>query len=481
MRKTRRPPCFAILVGALLCVPVPGTAKADPDSLALFGQALEQDGYSVTPGAVEVWNMAREWCEGKREHAWYANDAPYLKLMAPKVANDPSRLIQDFQLDRDEAIVLIGVTPPPAKYFGYYAWVSWKLYPDGKSRPLVTSVVDPVNHATINTTGSTPFNRPVVLIFTADRRTDARVRAALRRAGYPEATFNTVVFPASVLTLGHDENGQAADVFRIGLRTAIWLDGQEAAGSSYIENAPYTQHLFRVTPAPGGDADPLPMPPLRIRGTGHSELNLWNKLAELRNRIVAAHDGLKATDIPVTLPVGYEGVDEMQRKVLVGGDARDAFCLNAGYLPEFGSMDQQITLADGEFLVVFGVNHVATGKATYMSVNVYTGMVEDGKMAIGAVDDADFPGTARRYLGPGDPASDVMYAYRISRSCEGVEPPCLALSRPQDCELLTLGPTTVLGLLFRMYLEPATKSGAAMQEVLYDRILKFSPRDPASQ
>lgn len=478
MRKTRRPPCLAILVGALLCVPGPSTAKPDRDSLALFKQALEQDDYVVTPGAVEVWNMAREWCDGKREHAWYANDAKYLKLMAP-VAHDPSQLIQDFQLDRDEAIVLIGVTPPPAKYFGYYAWVSWKLYPDGKRLPLVTSVVDPVNHATINTTGPTPFNRPVVLIFTADRRTDARVRAALRRAGYPEATFNTVVFPASVLTLGHDENG--ADVFRIGLRTAIWLDGQEAAGASYIDAAPYTQHLFRVTPAPGGDPDPFPMPPLRIRGTGHSELNLWNKLAELRNRIVAAHDGL-ATDIPVTLPAGYEGVDEMQREVLVGGDARDAFCLNAGYLPEFGSMDQQITLADGEFLVVYGVNHVASGKATYMSVNVYTGMLEDGKVAIGTVDDSHFPGTARRYLAAGDPAADVLYAYRIARSCQGVEPPCLELSPPEDCPpLTTLKPTTVLGLLLRMYLEPATKSGAAMQEVLYDRILKFSPRDAAGQ
>lgn len=478
MRTTRRPPCLALLVGAFLCMPVTGTAKADPNSLTVFTQALEQDGYSVTPGVVEVWNMAREWCEYRREHAWYANNAPYLRLMAPVAANDPSQPIQDFQLDRDEAIVLIGVTPPPARYFGYYAWLSTKLYPDGRRLPLVTSVVDPVNNATIKTTGPTPFDRPVVLIFTADRRTDARIRASLRRAGYPEAMINTVVFPASMLNLGH---GETADVFRIGLRTAMWLDGQEAAGDAYIEDAPRSQQLFRITPRPGGDPDPFPFPPLRIRGTGRSELHLWNKLAELRDSIVAANHGLKATDIPVTVPVGYEGYDDMQRRVLVGGDARDAFCLNGGYLPEFGSADRQLTLADDEFLMVFGVNHVATGKASYMSINVYAGMLEDGKMAIGTVDDRSFPGTARRYLDPADPASDVMYAYKIARSCEGIEPPCLTLSAPDRCERLRLGPTTVLGVLFRMYLEPATKSGAVMPEVLYDRMIKFSPRDPAGQ
>jgi len=29
-----------------------------------------------------------------------------------------------------------------------------------------------------------------------------------------------------------------------------------------------------------------------------------------------------------------------------------------------------------------------------------------------------------------------------------------------------------------MYLEPATKTGAVMPEVLYDRMMKFSPQPP---
>lgn len=450
-------------------------AGQDDSPLARFQNELKHDGFYVTPGTVEVWNMTADWCAAKPgvKHAWYTNNAPYLRLVVPESAHQ-STLIQDFQLDRDEAIVLIGVTPPLEKYFAYYAWVATKVYPDGKKlKDLVIGVGDPVNNLTIKTTGPTPFNRPVVLIFTPDQGTDARVRAALERAGYPTEIINTVVIPASMLNLGH---GEDADVFRIGMRNAIWLE--EDAGNSYIMNAPQTQHLFRVTPrtpAPKRDSDPFPMPPLRIRGTGHSELYLWNKLAELRKNIIAANPGLDATDIPITVPVGYEGYDDMQRRNPTGGDARDAFCLNGGYLPEFGSWDE-ITLADGEFLMVFGANHVATGKATYMSINVYTGMEEDGKLAIGTIDDRDFKDTASRYLD--DPAADVMYAYKISRTCEGVEPPCLPLSAPEGCNRLKLDSETVLGVLFRMYLEPATKTGAVMPEVLYDRMMKFSPQPP---
>ncbi len=136
-------------------------------------------------------------------------------------------------------------------------------------------------------------------------------------------------------------------------------------------------------------------------------------------------------------------------------------------------------LADNEFLMVYGVNHVATGKASYHSINLYTGKAEDGHVSIGAVDDRKFPGTAAPYLPAGDPAGKLMYAYKVSRSCGG-EPNCLQLSS-EDCPRLTINSDTILGFIYRMYLEPATKVGAAMPEVLYDRMLKFSPRQPAQR
>lgn len=437
----------------------------DPRALAAFQEALEQDGCDVSPGAVAIWNLAADWCAYKPgvDSAWYFNNEPYLQLLIPKSAQEPETLNSVFQLGHDEAIVVIGLTPPPAKYFSYTPFLASKVYPDGR-KPVLATLGDSVSNATVKTIGPTPFNSPVVLIFTPDQGTDARVRAALARAGYPAEIINTLVFPASMLNLGH---GETADELRIIARNAIWQD--QAAGHLYIENAPQTIHILRATPRTPAQPDPFPAPRLRVRGTGQTEMHLMNKLGELRQGIVAAYPGWHATDIP-TKPTLYEGYDYIQRGVDPWGDSRDAFYLAAGWAPEMGTHDK-LVLADGEFLAIYGPNHVATGKASYMNVNAYAS--ETAKLSIGTHDDRDFPNTATRYLPTGDPAADLMFAYKVSRNCEG-ETNCLALS-VGDCTRLTLDETTLLGIGIRTYLEAATKVGPALTEMLYDRIIKFSP------
>lgn len=437
-------------------------AGQDANALARFQNALKQDGFDVIPGAAGVINMPEEWCAGKVDNALYANNEPYLQVLVPKSAQAPGQLGSDIQLRPDEAVVLIGLTPPPARYFSYGPYLWAKVYPDGKTRVPFATLGDAVNNATVKTIGPTPFDAPVALIFTPDQGTEARVRAALQRAGYPAAIINTVVFPASMLNLGHDET---ADRLRIVLRNAIWQ--VQAAGDAYTDNPPL--NIFRVTPRTPATANPFPAPSLRIRGTGHSEMELMNKLDELRAGIIAVNAGLQAADI-VTRPMCYEGYDLIQRGLEFCGDSRDAFYVGAG-LPEYDS--NLITLADDEFLIVYGPNHVATGKATYMNTNFYAS--ETAKLTLGKIDDRDFPDTAKPYLKAGDPAADVMYAYKVSRNC-GNETNCLELSAPEGCTRLTLDSSTLLGVFTRIYLEPGTGIGPAMPEMLYDRVIKFSPR-----
>jgi len=436
----------------------------DPHALARFQHALKQDGFDVTPGAAVAWNLAAQWCANDPTvpNAGYSNNEPYLVALVPKSVQEPGQLTTDFKLGPDEAVVLIGLTPPPARYFSYTPYLVSKVYPDGRKQILAT-LGDAVNNATVKTIGSTPFNSPVVLIFTPDQTTEARVRATLRRAGYPAAIINTVVFPASMLNLGYGEN---ADQLRVGLRNAIW--DKPSDGDAYINDPPLS--VFRLTPRTQATANPFPAPPLRIRGTGRTEMDLMNKLGQLREGIIAANSGLHATDI-VPMPMCNEGYDLIQRGIELCGDCRDAFYVGAG-LPEYDSIDR-ITLGDNEFLMVYGANHVATDKATYMNTNFYAS--ETAKLTLGTLDDRKFPGTAVPYLPAGDPAAIVMYAYKISRNCEG-QTNCLQLSVPQGCTRLTLDSSTLLGVFTRIYLEPATKVGPALPEMLYDRIIKFSPR-----
>ena len=438
----------------------------DARALAAFQNALKQDGFDVTPGAAVAWNPAAAYCANQAESALYFNKEPYLLALVPQSGQPPSPSSGEFQLSSGEAVVMIGLTPPPAKYFSYTPYLDWKTYPDGRKRVLAT-LRDAVNNVTVKTIGPAPFNAPVALIFTPDQTTDARVRAALQRAGYPAAIINTVALPASMLNLGQGAN---ADQLLIGLRNAIWQDPD--AGAAYVKNPPLS--VFRVTPHIPAAANPFPAPHLRVRGTGQTEMDQMNKLAQLRAGIIGRNPGLHATDIAV-MPMCYEGYDLIQRGFPLCGDSRDAFYIGAG-LPGYDST--RITLELDEFVMLYGVNHVVTGKATYMNTNIYAS--ETAKLTLGAIDDRNFPGTASGYLPAGDAAANLMYAYKVSRSCGG-ESNCLELSVPQGCTRLTLDSSTLLGVFTRIYVEPTTKIGPAMPEILYDRVIKFSPRPPAQR
>jgi len=463
---------LSVVISAVLLIVPCAFARAGqaPDThVAKFQNALEQDGFDVTEGAVVPWNPAAEWCANTPgvDSALYFNIETYIQVKVPASAQVPDQLSGQFHLDPQEAVVVIGLTPPPAKYFSITPYLWSRVYPDGSRKPVPATAGDSVNVATVRTIGPTPFNAPVALIFTPDQTTDALVRAALRRAGYPAEIINTVVFPASLLKLGY---GETSDLLTIAMRNAIWE--VPAAGSDYVNRPPL--RVFRVTPRTLSTASPFPAPPLRVRGTGKTEMDLMNKLDQLRENIIEANAGMEAADIQ-TMPMCNEGYDLIQRGIVWCGDSRDAFYVGAG-LPDYDPINR-IRLADGEFLMIYGVNHVATGKATYMNTNIYAS--ETAKLTLGAIDDRDFTGkgTATPFLQAGDPDADLMYAYKVSRNCGTPhEPNCLELSPPKGCTRLTLDSSTLLGVFTRSYLEPATKIGPAMPEILYDRVIKFSPR-----
>jgi len=259
------------------------------------------------------------------------------------------------------------------------------------------------------------------------------------------------------------------------MRVGKWAAPE--VGKSYMDNLSAKIRAFRVTPQTQTMADALPVPPLRVRGTGQTEMDLMDSLDELRQGIVDRYSAQYEAEHIRSRPNWYEGYDYIQRGVSPGGDTRDAFFLSAGWLPEYDSLDK-FTLADDEFLVVYGPNHVATGKATYMSVNVYAS--EFAKLSIGQVFDNHLAGSASTYLPAGSSDAGLLYAYKISRNCAG-ENNCLSLSAddyntPEHPACLSVDSDTVMGVIFRMYMEPATNVGAAMPEILYDQVIKFSPR-----
>jgi hypothetical protein len=214
-------------------------------------------------------------------------------------------------------------------------------------------------------------------------------------------------------------------------------------------------------------------------------------------------------DREVLLEKPYVG---LQRGLFLFGATRDTNYL-ATY-PTF-MLRQDVS----EFVIVYGVNHQKTGKATYSSFSIYADKDRWFGLINGTTLSTDFdqggqPGdSARRFLCPGDPSQcpagvEYLYAWKVARDC-GDEPYCMDVKVNDDpskpfngiddvpyaCSLwdvystpgnpINLGPFDLdkaeLFFLWRSYMEPATKVGPDDNELIYDRAIYFGPDFSESQ
>ncbi len=217
--------------------------------------------------------------------------------------------------------------------------------------------------------------------------------------------------PSATLKLGLEDD---SDIFLIANRNAIWVD--KDAGDAYMCQT----HVQGVAPDAGGRTTQCSIRSRHRRcgsgAPGQTEIDLTPTLASLREAIIDRYEDLEYTaNEYITAPVANEGFDYTQRHRLTLGDTRDALYLGAGTMPEFG-LNDDLTLADGEFLIAYGLDHVATGKATYINVNGY----DSGppKMALGSAFPVDLKDSAYQYLEWSDPDGELTWAYKISRDCE---------------------------------------------------------------
>jgi hypothetical protein len=223
-----------------------------------------------------------------------------------------------------------------------------------------------------------------MIVTTADKGIDRRIRAAAQSAGYSEDIINTQVLPSSILNMGLEND---SDTFVMFMRPAQFKD--KKAGNDYINNTPAI--VLRVTPKESTKTDPYNMPELRVRGTGITEFDLMDDLGELRKAILNKYNGLKASELPTSQWVP-EGIDGIQRGINSFGPTNDACYLwtanqtISSPTPPFCNISQfygfsrnpRITLGNdpNESIIVYGVNHKAIGKAAYSNCHIWSGCME---------------------------------------------------------------------------------------------------------
>jgi len=108
---------------------------------------------------------------------------------------------------------------------------------------------------------------------------------------------------------------------------------------------------------------------------------------------------------------------------------------------------------------------VATGKATYASFVINIADIWNG---VRSITDQDFNGTAEDFL-PDNPNARYLYVNKVAMECKG-DPRCFEL--PSGVGGYGIKFDQPLFVLWRIYLENATKTGPSYAELLFDRAIK---------
>ena len=482
---------FMTAIGAGLAV------TADIGDVEAFKQALEQDGFTVQQGTIGFFDVIKLYDMGVLPNALGNNPSTrYLTYFVPpppgqKVPEEIAKIAATlgitldatafWNLGPDEAVVFVGRTPPECRYFSFDLQLVERTY-GNEARWIFSNLGDAVNNLVINTEGTpngatgNPFNQTTVIVATADRGIDQRIQAAALSAGYPDNIFNTQELPSSILNMGVEDN---SDKYLVAMRPAFYKNKQ--AGDDYLNNTPAT--VFRITPNQTTKLDPYDYPKLRVRGTGTTEFDLTDDLDQLKKAILNTYSNLNATELPTSITAASDGI---QRGIDALGPDNDACYLWTSNLtpysptPSFPDLSKYydfqphptVTLGNdpNEFVIVYGVNHVATEKATYSSATVYGAAGWNG---VGTVHDANFNGTAEEYL-PDNPNAKYLYVYKIARNCSD-DPHCFEV--PTGPGAYGIGLDQPLFIAWRSYLEKATKTGPSYSEIVYERAIKFDPKE----
>jgi hypothetical protein len=495
--------CIVLGLAAFALIPHRALAQVNNDPLANVPKLLQvfsSDGFEVRQGQFRILDPVSMACTGPAgkpviPSTWYNNVQPYLSIILPGYFWDADpwekakrAMPINYLLRQDEAVLIVGSTPPPMAYYSFQTMLFARYNPatnnynpatGGFFAPYEATVAylgDTVNSLTVRTTGSTPYNRPMALISTGNRQTQGRIRAALQAAGYADAVINTETLPPSLVRFGYE----TGDQFLFTMRLAIAAGGDQAFNNfEQTVAAGNVMQVFRVRPKAEFSADPLPAPVLRTRGTGHTEMDLYPTMEKLRQAILGRFGaGFNAEELDTFLPDSIpEGYPAIQRGIAYMGPGRDG---SAGYGRDANYWASPwFDLGANDFALLYGVDHAATGKATYSSAAVYLDQtLAAGVSDVNSGDFAKTPRTANSFL-PGEPGIEKFYVWKVARNCHG-EAACLdaRLLRPEhiaNCGTKIAADAPVR-IGFRQYAEPATRVGPADAELIYDRVIVFRPK-----
>lgn len=479
-----------------------------------FIYTLNNQGFAVQEGSITYIDILNLCSEGKVDSALGNNvGAPYaICLLPPALDQEPSQGQQppigynpnnpnnypanlDYiapgfssKMRPDEAIVIIGRTPPPALYYSFRSYLGFvpdqpdKDYSEyitagneftGLYHMLFASLGDQLNNYnlwTVNTPKGIPgfpYNSSTIIISTADKGMNNQIRNALSTAGYNPDIMNDDNIPLELVNMGLE---RGKDSFIYMMRIALWAN--QSIGSWYLNNINNFFKIFRVTPIiPLTDCNPWPVPTLKFRETGVTEYqvvpNCRNDLDNLRNEIFNKYRGIEFDAIDLDFTIGIpDNYNAILRDFNVYGDNRDAVY--------FKTEDFRLT-SDDDFVIIYGINHERTGKAIYSNASFYGVELFNG--VAGAYSTVQFPDTADPFFPEGYENSAYYYVYKMARKADEDNVVIIPYSSGNPLgKAYGVDNNQDVRIVFRVYLDQIAMVGPYVFDIIWDRAILFSKK-----
>ncbi len=475
---------------------------------------LTEQGYEVQRGYLKLYTTddceysyrVMENCYGNNPAAPYVLPAvPYWENEFRDAATDnafgPTRdgYGATFRFDRSEAILIFGILPPPAAYFGFQTYLFSRegtynsnsfqyrflastapfrlptffgTIPGNPKRVQVfSSLSNSINHVVIERQSGAAFDQERNFIVTPDRNMEVAVRAALGRGATDNAHVFTEPLPPTVRTGVHEQ----ADDFMILLRYSMPFDtGRPGTPSDAWRNSPPLV-VLRIRDA-NQTRNPAPYPPVVLQNrTANREDWLMPDLDRLMAEVGAKWGqpcaAADCSDRSSTIqdlqapPMNLVGPLCTEIGMNCLGDTQDTTY----------HLGPPLTLDNGEVYAVVGTLGTRTGNASYTGVSINDSFFKKG---IANIDDAQLQDTALEFAGKVRNA-DKFYVYYITRSCSGLEAltggHCLSVTESMipPCSPDAAAACGYAVVVQRNYIRPGTQRGPDSLLVLSPRILKL--------
>ena len=451
---------------------------------------LEKNGYQVARGYWTLFTMADCRTAIAVAGNCYANNpaAPYILLALPPwkdeyvdpLLHNAFKEVQGgmsvtFRLDPREALVIVGLLPPPGRYFGVQTNVYsregslnlahpvyqalektpdvrsmlFSLSPDPARVLIFASIGNSTNNVVIERQAGSAFGQARSFISTPDAVMTRAMTAALGRVGVDaSAVFVEPVSP-SLVRLGL---GRSADDLMMFMRYAMPEDS--LAGEQWRQRLPFA--ALRVRDRDTTRAlEPYPTLPYEARGAD-SEATLAADRTALIAEVKALWRQPAALDTPFVNSYSRVGLvgqlclrPDLPMNCLADTQDTDTYRMSPG-----------VSIDGGEVLAVVGTLATATRNATYVSLGVNRAAV---LMGVANVSDAQLTGTATAFKAK-VPSYDKFYVYYFARDCAGLAH-CLAL--PES--VVPRGET--IKFMQRSYMRPMTQRGADAPQLLNPAVI----------